>query len=122
MTTTIENETVTDPTMNRDIRVLLVDDHTILRQGLKRLLEAEPGVVVAGEAKDGREAVEKAREIAPDVILMDLAMPALNGLDATRRILKARPDARDREGARAQSHTRDPRSHARRSSRSRRRW
>ncbi len=93
MTTTIEKDAVTDPA-TRTIRVLLVDDHTILRQGLKRLLESEPGVVVAGEAKDGREAVERARELNPDVILMDLAMPALNGLDATRRILKARPDAK----------------------------
>lgn len=93
MTTTIENPTVTEPA-TRAIRVLLVDDHTILRQGLKRLLEAEPGVTVAGEAKDGREAVERAKELAPDLILMDLAMPALNGLDATRRILKARPEAK----------------------------
>jgi DNA-binding NarL/FixJ family response regulator len=93
MTTTIESVNVTDAT-TKAIQVLLVDDHTILRQGLKRLLEAEPGVTVVGEAKDGREAVEKARALNPDVILMDLAMPALNGLDATRRILKARPDAR----------------------------
>jgi DNA-binding NarL/FixJ family response regulator len=81
-------------TSSKPIRVLLVDDHTILRQGLRRLLETEPGIQVAGEAKDGREAVDKARELSPDVILMDLAMPALNGLDATRRILKAQPDAR----------------------------
>ncbi len=76
------------------IRVLLVDDHTILRQGLRRLFESEKGFDVVGEARDGREAVERAKEIGADVIVMDLAMPALNGLDATRRILKARPDAK----------------------------
>lgn len=85
--------TVSD-TQEKTIRVLLVDDHTILRQGLRRLLESERGVEVVGEAKDGREAVERARELSPDVIVMDLAMPALNGLDATRRILKSNPDAR----------------------------
>jgi DNA-binding NarL/FixJ family response regulator len=89
----IGTETVSN-TRNEPIRVLLVDDHTILRQGLRRLLEAETGVAVVGEAKDGREAVEKARELTPDVILMDIAMPALNGVDATRRILKAQPAAR----------------------------
>ncbi len=76
------------------IRILLVDDHTILRQGLRRLLEGEEGIEVVGEARDGREAVARAKELAPDVILMDLAMPALNGLDATRRILKIQPNAR----------------------------
>src|SRR5438309_11629783 len=90
---TIGTETVTD-TDKREIRILLVDDHTILRQGLRRLLEAESGFAVVGEAKDGREAVEKARELSPDVIVMDLAMPALNGLDASRRILKGQPSAR----------------------------
>lgn len=89
----IGTETVTDTTKS-EIRILLVDDHTILRQGLRRLLEAEPGVIVVGEAKDGREAVERARELQPDVIVMDLAMPALNGLDASRQILKAQPSAR----------------------------
>lgn len=76
------------------IRVLLVDDHTILRQGLRRLFESEKGFEVVGEARDGREAVERAKEINADVIVMDLAMPALNGLDATRRILKAKPEAK----------------------------
>jgi DNA-binding NarL/FixJ family response regulator len=76
------------------IRVFLVDDHTILRQGLRRLFESEKGFDVVGEARDGREAVERVREVPADVIVMDLAMPALNGLDATRRILKNDPGAR----------------------------
>ena len=78
----------------KPIRVFLVDDHTILRQGLRRLFESEKGFEVVGEARDGREAVDRSREIDSDVIIMDLAMPALNGLDATRRILKAKPDAK----------------------------
>lgn len=78
----------------KTIRVFLVDDHTILRQGLRRLFEGEKGFDVVGEARDGREAVERVKEIATDVVLMDLAMPALNGLDATRRILKLKPDSK----------------------------
>ncbi|HVY62604.1 MAG TPA: response regulator transcription factor [Planctomycetota bacterium] len=78
----------------KPIRVFLVDDHTILRQGLRRLFESEKGFEVVGEARDGREAVDRTREVEADVIIMDLAMPALNGLDATRRILKAKPDAK----------------------------
>jgi DNA-binding NarL/FixJ family response regulator len=88
-TAPIETEVGTRP-----IRVFLVDDHTILRQGLRRLFESEKGFEVVGEARDGREAVERTREVDADVIIMDLAMPALNGLDATRRILKAKPDAK----------------------------
>jgi DNA-binding NarL/FixJ family response regulator len=78
----------------RMIRVFLVDDHTILRQGLRRLFESEEGFEVVGEARDGREAVERVRNLSTDVIVMDLAMPALDGLDATRRILKLKADAR----------------------------
>lgn len=78
----------------KTIRVFLVDDHTILRQGLRRLFESEKGFEVVGEARDGREAVDRVKDMDADVIIMDLAMPALNGLDATRRILKAKPDAR----------------------------
>lgn len=76
------------------IRVLVVDDHTILRQGLVRLLESQEGIAVCGEAANGRDAVECAQALDPQVVLMDLAMPELNGLDSTRRILKARPRAR----------------------------
>ena len=78
----------------KTIRVFLVDDHTILRQGLRRLFESEKNFEVVGEARDGREAVERVKDLATDVIVMDLAMPALNGLDATRRILKQRPDSK----------------------------
>lgn len=76
------------------IRVLLADDHTIIRQGVKRLLADDERVEVCGEARDGREAVAKARELNPDVIIMDLAMPGLTGLDSARRIRKARPGAK----------------------------
>ncbi len=76
------------------IRIILVDDHTILRQGIRRIFETDPIIQVVGEAKDGREAIDVVRSERPDVIVMDLAMPALNGLDATRRILKMQPDAR----------------------------
>lgn len=72
--------------MNHKIRVLIVDDHAIVREGLRMILEAQPDMEVVGEASDGREAVEKAEQLRPDVILMDLAMPGTNGLEATRLI------------------------------------
>lgn len=68
------------------IRVLLVDDHPVLRVGLRTLLESEPDMEVVGEAGDGQEAVELARRLCPDVVVMDIAMPGVNGLEATRRI------------------------------------
>jgi DNA-binding NarL/FixJ family response regulator len=68
------------------IRVLLADDHAILRAGLKALLEAESDIQVVGEAATGEEAVEQARRLRPDVVVMDLSMPGLSGLDAIRRI------------------------------------
>ena len=70
------------------IRILLADDHAILRLGLKTLLGAEPDMVVVGEAEDGRAAIEKAQALKPDVVVMDIAMPNLNGLEATREIKK----------------------------------
>lgn len=76
------------------IRVLLADDHELFLQGLRALLEKESGLEVIGEARDGCDAVRMARERAPDVVLMDVAMPAMNGVDATRRILAERPAAR----------------------------
>jgi two-component system response regulator NreC len=68
------------------IRVLIVDDHTILRQGIRSLLEDEPDIEVVGEAEDGHSAVKLASQLNPDVIVMDIAMPRLNGLEATRQI------------------------------------
>lgn len=70
------------------IRVLLADDHAVLRAGLKALLNAEPDIDVVGEASDGEEAVSKTAALRPDVVVMDIAMPRLNGLDATQRIRK----------------------------------
>jgi RNA polymerase sigma factor (sigma-70 family) len=72
------------------IRVLLVDDHALLRGGLRTLVEAQEDMVVAGEAADGRQAVALARELDPDVILMDIGMPGLDGVSASREILADR--------------------------------
>jgi len=71
-----------------EIAVLLVDDHTVVREGLRALLEAEEDITVVGEAADGREAVRLAKKCQPDVIVMDVAMPLMNGMEATRQILK----------------------------------
>ncbi len=73
------------------IRVLLADDHAVVRDGLRALMEKEPDITVVAEASDGREAVRLAEEQSPDVVVMDLAMPGMNGMEATRRILAARP-------------------------------
>jgi DNA-binding NarL/FixJ family response regulator len=74
------------------IPVLLAEDHMIVRQGLRLLIEADGDIKVIGEAKTGREAIQLTRELHPEVIIMDIAMPLLNGLQATRQILKAFPD------------------------------
>ncbi len=76
------------------IRILLVDDHTVVRQGLRVLLEAEPDITIVAEADTGRQAVQLARKHLPDVVVMDIAMPTLNGLEATRQIIKEVPTAR----------------------------
>lgn len=76
------------------IRVLICDDHTILREGIRLLLNSQVDMQVVGEAMDGRDAVEKARALKPDVILMDIAMPSLNGLEATKQIHRDDPNAR----------------------------
>jgi two-component system response regulator NreC len=78
----------------KKIRVLIAEDHTIVRQGLCALLRCEPDIEVAGEASDGLEAVELAAKLKPDVILMDIGMRNLNGLDATRKIKKTLPHIR----------------------------
>ncbi|HEY8588643.1 MAG TPA: response regulator transcription factor [Naasia sp.] len=74
------------------LRVLLVDDHPLLRHGLRALLEEVGGATVVGEASDGAEAIRLALELDPDVVVMDLVMPGMTGLDATRRLLDERPD------------------------------
>lgn len=76
------------------IRVLICDDHTILREGIRLLLNSQPDIEVVAEAVDGREAVDQARAVKPDVILMDIAMPRLNGLEATKQIRRDNPNAR----------------------------
>src|SRR5436190_462937 len=78
----------------KPISVLLADDHAIVRQGLCALLAADGHFVVVGQARTGREAVEMTEALRPDVILMDIAMPVLNGLEATRQILAADPTAK----------------------------
>jgi two-component system response regulator NreC len=79
--------------MNK-IRVVLADDHTIMRAGLRSLLENPGNIEVIGEAEDGREAVEQVERMRPDVVLMDIAMPGLNGLEATRQIKQRFPEVK----------------------------
>jgi len=76
------------------IRILIADDHGVVAEGLKSLAEAEPGIEVVGIVADGREAVKHARESKPDVVIMDMSMPELNGADATRAILQNDPACR----------------------------
>ncbi len=76
------------------IRLLLADDHTLLREGLRSLIESEPDLTVIAEAEDGRSAVKLARDLCPDVVVMDIAMPLLNGLEATRQILHDFPQVK----------------------------
>ena len=76
------------------LRILVADDHEVARQGIRSLLESHPGWEVCAEAKDGREAVEGASKFKPDILLLDIGMPNLNGLDAARQILATAPDAR----------------------------
>jgi DNA-binding NarL/FixJ family response regulator len=80
--------------MESRITVFLADDHTIVRQGLAKLLEAEPDIRVVGEAENGREAVKKVEELRPQAVIMDISMPLLNGIDATRLIKKSLPETR----------------------------
>jgi DNA-binding NarL/FixJ family response regulator len=73
------------------VRILIVDDHAVVRRGVRSLLESQPGWEISGEATTGREAVDLAKRLQPDVVIMDLSLPELNGLDATRQILKDSP-------------------------------
>ena len=76
------------------IRVLLADDHAMVRKGFRLILEAQPDMEIAGEAGNGREAVELAEKLHPDVVVMDVAMPELNGIEATRRLASSSPHTR----------------------------
>ena len=78
--------------MTSTIRILIADDHTLMREGIRALLEDQTDIVVVGEASDGREAVRLANQQRPNVILMDIAMPSLNGLEATRQIKHEHPE------------------------------
>jgi DNA-binding NarL/FixJ family response regulator len=78
--------------MSEQISVLLVDDHSLVRRGFRRMLEDEPDIRVVGEASDGKQAVELTRSLKPQVVVMDCALPEINGLQATRRILSFAPE------------------------------
>ncbi len=78
----------------KPISVLLVEDHTIVRQGLKLLIEARGDIKVVGEAKTGREAVQMTASLRPEIVIMDIALPLLNGIEATRQILKMFPETK----------------------------
>jgi DNA-binding NarL/FixJ family response regulator len=80
--------------MNQKIRILVADDHAVVRQGLGRILAAEADMEVVAEAANGREVLERAEELKPDVVIMDVAMPELNGIEATRSLLVASPQIR----------------------------
>jgi len=85
------NQTMAAPETIKKIRVLLAEDHTLVRQGFRRILEDDPKVIVVGEARTGLEAIEQCKTLKPEVVVMDLSMPDLGGLEATGEILKADP-------------------------------
>jgi DNA-binding NarL/FixJ family response regulator len=78
----------------RGLRILIADDHELLRRGVRSIIEAEAGWTVVGEAGDGLEAFQKAKELKPEIVVLDIGMPRLNGLDAARRIRKVLPSAK----------------------------
>ncbi len=76
----------------KDLRILIADDHNLVRRGLKALIESRPGWLVCGEAHNGREAAAKAEQMKPDVVILDISMPGMNGVEAARRIRKSSPN------------------------------
>src|SRR5262245_43027685 len=78
--------------MNEKIRILIADDHDIVRRGLRPIIESQPGWEICGEARNGREAVNLAESLAPDVVVLDMAMPELNGIDAAQQIKRLLPE------------------------------
>jgi DNA-binding NarL/FixJ family response regulator len=80
--------------MKKQYRIVIAEDHTILREGLKSLLRADPDFDIVGEAEDGRDAIRCAQTLSPDLVLMDLSMPRMNGLDALKEIKKLNPEAK----------------------------
>jgi CheY-like chemotaxis protein len=91
---TFQSEPELDGQPARNLRIVLADDHRIMRQGLIMLLEEEPDLEVVGEAANGREAIELTRRHHPDVVVMDISMPVLNGIEATRQITAEMPGVR----------------------------
>jgi DNA-binding NarL/FixJ family response regulator len=87
-----KGNTVYADSQSEKIRVVIADDHDVVRQGLRAVLKTEPRVEMSGEARTGREAVEKSIKLKPDVVVLDISMPELNGLEATRKIVKDRPE------------------------------
>src|SRR3989304_8809773 len=78
--------------MPKKIRILIAEDHTLVREGIRLILQSQPDVEVIGEAADGREVIAKARDLRPDVVLMDISMPEVDGLEATRHIKREIPE------------------------------
>ena len=80
--------------MSKPTRILLAEDHRILREGLRAILQGQPDLALAGEAEDGREAINRARELQPDLVILDLSMPRMDGLSALGEIKRVAPDAK----------------------------